>query len=129
MYLAVFENVVLNSIGKLFVYFAYSKSISTISFYSVHRREPRELNRLIPWLNRELQVLLDNDASQIAYVLRIILEALTEFDIRSSEFRDLVRPYFNTFTDHFVHELLNYARTNFDLVGYDQSVTYLPQGI
>nr|XP_034180553.1 E3 ubiquitin-protein ligase Topors-like [Osmia lignaria]XP_034180555.1 E3 ubiquitin-protein ligase Topors-like [Osmia lignaria]XP_034180556.1 E3 ubiquitin-protein ligase Topors-like [Osmia lignaria]XP_034180557.1 E3 ubiquitin-protein ligase Topors-like [Osmia lignaria] len=95
-----------------------------------YRREPRELNRLIPWLNRELQVLLlNNNPSHVAYVLRIILEALTEFDIRSPEFRDLVRPHFNTFTDHFVHELLNYARTNFDLVGYDQSVTYLPQGL
>lgn len=94
-----------------------------------YRREPRELNRLIPWLNRELQVLLNNNASHVAYVLRVILDALSQYDIRSPEFRDLVRPHFSTFTDHFVHELLNYARTNFDLVGYDQSVTYLPQGL
>ncbi|XP_015439121.1 PREDICTED: E3 ubiquitin-protein ligase Topors-like [Dufourea novaeangliae] len=94
-----------------------------------YRREPRELNRLIPWLNRELQVLLNNNAPHVAYVLRVILEALSQYDIRSPEFRDLVRPYFGNFTDHFVHELLNYARTNFDLVGYDQSVTYLPQGL
>ncbi|XP_076624214.1 uncharacterized protein LOC143343314 [Colletes latitarsis] len=93
-----------------------------------YRREPRELNRLIPWLNRELQVLLTNNASYVAYVLRIILDALSQYDIRSPEFRDLVRPHFGTFTDHFVHELLIYARTNFDLVGYDQSVVYLPQG-
>ncbi|XP_031832581.1 uncharacterized protein LOC116426965 [Nomia melanderi] len=94
-----------------------------------YRREPRELNRLIPWLNRELQVLLNNNASHVAYVLTVILGALSQYDIRSPEFRDIVRPYFETFTDHFVHELLNYARTNFDLVGYDQSVTYLPQGL
>ncbi|XP_033336680.2 uncharacterized protein LOC117226462 [Megalopta genalis] len=94
-----------------------------------YRREPRELNRLIPWLNRELQALLNNNTQHCAYVLRIILEALIQYDIRSPEFRDLVHPYFGTFTDHFVHELLNYARTNFDLVGYDQSVIYLPQGI
>ncbi|KOX79551.1 hypothetical protein WN51_02817 [Melipona quadrifasciata] len=94
-----------------------------------YRREPRELNRLIPWLNRELQVLLNNNASHVAYVLRVILDALCQYDIRSPEFRELVRPHFAAYTDHFVHELLNYARTNFDLIGYDQSVTYLPQGL
>ena len=94
-----------------------------------YRRDPRELNRLIPWLNRELQVLLNNHASHVAYVLRLILDALTQYDIRSPEFRDLVRPHFGGFTDHFVHELLNYAQSSFDLVGYDQSVTYLPQGL
>ncbi|XP_076763577.1 E3 ubiquitin-protein ligase Topors [Xylocopa sonorina] len=94
-----------------------------------YRREPRELNRLIPWLNRELQVLLSNNASHVAYVLRAISNALVQYDIRSLQFRDIVRPHFGTFTDHFVHELLNYARTNFDLVGYDQYVTYLPQGL
>ncbi|XP_012139770.2 uncharacterized protein LOC100876127 isoform X2 [Megachile rotundata] len=92
-----------------------------------YRREPAELNRLIPWLNRELQVLLDENSTHITYVLRCIMEILSQFDITSPEFRDSVRPYFGTFTDHFVHELLNYARTNFDLVGYDQSVTYLRQ--
>ncbi|KAG7210398.1 hypothetical protein KM043_011930 [Ampulex compressa] len=94
-----------------------------------YRREPRELNRLVPWLNRELQVLLNSNVPHIAYVMRVILDALSQYDIRSPEFRDLVRPYFGVHTDHFVHELLNYARTNFDLVGYDQSVTYLPQGL
>ena len=100
-----------------------------LNSYFIYRREPRELNRLIPWLNRELQVLLNNNASHVAYVLRVILDALCQYDIRSPEFRELVRPHFAAYTDHFVHELLNYARTNFDLIGYDQSVTYLPQGI
>ncbi|XP_053982284.1 E3 ubiquitin-protein ligase Topors-like [Hylaeus anthracinus] len=93
-----------------------------------YRREPRELTRLIPWLNRELQVLRTNNAPNIAYILRIILDALSQYDIRSPEFRDIVRPYFGTFTDHFVHELGIYARTNFDLIGYDQSVVYVHQG-
>lgn len=74
-------------------------------------------------------MLLNNNASHVAYVLRLILDALIQYDIRSPEFRDLVRPHFGTFTDHFVHELLNYAQSSFDLVGYDQSVTYLPQGM
>lgn len=57
------------------------------------------------------------------------MEALTRYDIRSPEFRNVVRPFFVIHADHFTHELLNFAQTNFDLVGYDQSVTYLPRGL
>ena len=73
-----------------------------------------------------MQVLLNNNAPHVAYVLRIITEALSRYDIRSNEFRNLVRPYFGIHTEHFLHELVNFARTNFDMVGYDQSVIYLP---
>ncbi|KYM94807.1 hypothetical protein ALC62_14402 [Cyphomyrmex costatus] len=94
-----------------------------------YRRQPQELDRLIPWLNRELQVLLNNEPTHVAYVLSVIMETLTQHDIRSPEFRNIVRPFFAIHTDHFAHELLNFAQTNFDLVGYDQSVTYLPRGL
>lgn len=57
------------------------------------------------------------------------MDALTQYDIRSLEFRNIVRPFFTIHTEHFAHELLNFAQTNFDLVGYDQSVTYLPRGL
>lgn len=57
------------------------------------------------------------------------MNALTRFDIRSTEFRNIVQPFLAAHTDHFTHELLNFAQTNFDLVGYDQSVTYLPRGL
>ncbi|XP_031776826.1 E3 ubiquitin-protein ligase Topors [Nasonia vitripennis] len=96
---------------------------SSAEFY---RRHPSEVNRLIPWLNRELQVLLNNNRPHIAYVMGVITDTLTQYDIRSDEFRNTVRQYFGIHTDHFVHELSNYARTNFDLVGYDQAVSYIP---
>ncbi|XP_012276851.1 E3 ubiquitin-protein ligase Topors isoform X2 [Orussus abietinus] len=96
---------------------------------SYYRRYPNELTRLIPWLNRELQVLLNDNAPHIAYVLRIIMNTLTRYDLRSPEFRDLIRPYFNTNTDHFVHELMIYACAGYDLVGYDQNISYLPRNL
>jgi E3 ubiquitin-protein ligase Topors len=89
------------------------------------RRHPAEVHRLVPWLNRELQVLLNN-RPHIAYVMSVITETVTQYDIHSAEFRNVVRPFFGIHTDHFVHELSNYARTNFDLVGYDQAVNYIP---
>ncbi|CAK9817348.1 E3 ubiquitin-protein ligase Topors [Anthophora quadrimaculata] len=94
-----------------------------------YRREPRELSRLIPWLDRELQVLLNNNASYVEYILKVIVSALSNYDIRSTAFRDLLRPHFGTFTDHFVHELFNFARSDLDLIGYDQSVISVPREI
>ncbi|XP_043466546.1 E3 ubiquitin-protein ligase Topors [Leptopilina heterotoma] len=91
-----------------------------------YRRHPAEITRLIPWLNRELQVLLYNNLPHVVYVLRIISDALTRYHIRSIEFHNLIRPYFGIRTEHFTHELVNFARTSFDMVGYDQSVIYLP---
>ena len=84
------------------------------------------MDRLIPWLNRELQVLLNNNRPHIAYVMQVITDHINTYDIYSVEFRDIVRPYFGIHTEHFIHEFLNYARSNFDLVGYDQAVTYMP---
>lgn len=74
-------------------------------------------------------MLLNNNNPHVAHVLGVINDALTRLDITSTEFADLVRPYFTTHTEHFVHELANFARTNFDLVGYDQYVTYVPNGL
>ncbi|KAJ8688484.1 hypothetical protein QAD02_024279 [Eretmocerus hayati] len=91
-----------------------------------YRNTPTEVNRLIPWLNRELQVLLNNNRAHIAYVLTVITETLTAYDIRSPEFKNIVRPYFGIHTDHFVHEFSTFARSNFDLHGYDQAVSYIP---
>ncbi|XP_014472619.1 PREDICTED: E3 ubiquitin-protein ligase Topors-like isoform X2 [Dinoponera quadriceps] len=93
-----------------------------------YRRHPRELERLVPWLTRELQVLLDF-STLVTCVLNIIKNVLTQCDIRSSEFHSVMRPHFNIHTDHFIHELLNFAQSNFDVIGYDQTVAYLPCGL
>lgn len=76
-------------------------------------------------MNREVQVLLNENQHHIVYVLQIITESLTRVDINSSNFRNMIRPYFGNNTDHFQHEFYNFARSNFDLVGYDQAVVYL----
>lgn len=91
------------------------------------RRQPEELSRLVLWLNRELKVLL-NAEHRVLYALNVIRDALTRYDILSAEFRNIVHPFVNIHTDHFLHELYNFAKSNFDLVGYDESVMYFPNG-
>lgn len=44
----------------------------------------------------------------------------------SRAFRQHIQPYFNRHTSHFLHELINFARSPFDIVGYDRNVQYRP---
>lgn len=68
--------------------------------------------------------LLNNTEHQISYVLEVIKEELTRSDIMSSEFRDRVDAYFRRNTSHFIHELYNFARSPYDMFGYDLVVRY-----
>ncbi|XP_020280572.1 E3 ubiquitin-protein ligase Topors-like isoform X2 [Pseudomyrmex gracilis] len=96
--------------------------------YTYYRRQPEELSRLVLWLDRELKVLL-NAEHRVLYALNVIRDALTRYDILSAEFRNIVHPFVNIHTDHFLHELYNFAKSNFDLVGYDESVMYFPNAL
>lgn len=89
-----------------------------------YRENPAQITRLMPFVNRELVFLLNNTEHQISYVLEIIKEELTRSDIMSSEFRDRVDPYFRRRTSHFIHELYNFARSPYDMFGYDLVVRY-----
>lgn len=44
----------------------------------------------------------------------------------SREFRRRIRTFIPNHTDHFVHELINFARSPFDIIGYDRNVAYNP---
>ena len=80
----------------------------------------------MPWLNRELLVLLELSGQQgrQAHLIQHMVDWVKLYPINSPELRDLLLPYLGTRTDHFQHELYNFARTPFDLSGYDRNVTY-----
>ena len=42
----------------------------------------------------------------------------------SSEFVEELRPFLLQTTEHFVHELLSFAKAPFDMVAYDDCVVY-----
>lgn len=56
-----------------------------------------------------------------------IQEAMKTYDITSDACQSLIRTLVPTNTDHFLHELINYARAPFDMVGYDKHVVYSPR--
>lgn len=85
---------------------------------------PACTHRLIPWLNRELVVLLHDHESRIAFVLELILSLIQRYNILSPEFREHVRPYLLARTEHFIHEFHNFARSPWDMLTYDQRAVY-----
>ncbi|CAB3241048.1 unnamed protein product [Arctia plantaginis] len=90
-------------------------------FYSYNNTQ---MHRLVPWLNRELHYLLNENVGHISYVIARILELLPQYHISSVEFREAMQRYFGDRTEHFLHELYCFASTPYDMAGYDRNVQY-----
>lgn len=82
------------------------------------------MTRLVPWLDRELHYLLNENTPHKTYVLNRILELLPLHHITSPEFREAMQYFFGDRTEHFLHELHCFASTPYDLTGYDRHVQY-----
>ncbi|CAG9796405.1 unnamed protein product [Diatraea saccharalis] len=89
-----------------------------------YRYNDSQMHRLVPWLNRELHYLLNENIGHISYVIARILELLPQYHINSPEFREALQVYFRDRTEHFLHELYCFASTPYDLTGYDRNIQY-----
>ncbi|GBP96043.1 hypothetical protein EVAR_63142_1 [Eumeta japonica] len=89
-----------------------------------YRYNDAQMHRLVPWINRELNYLLNENPGHISYVLSKILELLPNFHINSVEFMNALRRYLGERTEHFLHELYCFASTPYDMAGYDRNVQY-----
>jgi E3 ubiquitin-protein ligase Topors len=77
-----------------------------------------------PWVKRELQALLkDEDPSLILLLVKNLLQKL---EPNSKEFKDRIREFLENDTDTFVHELLTFASSPYDMYTYDRLVSYEP---
>ena len=84
-------------------------------------------HRLVPWLNRELNVLLANHENRLSYVLELILRLITQHHICSRPFREAIHQYMGDHTEHFIHEFFQYARSPYDMYGFDENANYQPR--
>lgn len=109
-----------------FYRFIHSILTQINSFFFRCRENPAQLHRLIPWLNRELVSLCPTTPHSIPYLLQSIENLLQTHDMTSREFRRRIRQFIPNYTDHFVHELINFARSPYDIIGYDRAVAYNP---
>lgn len=89
-----------------------------------HRFNNSQMHRLVPWINRELHYLLNENIGHISYVLTRIMELLPQHPINSPEFKEAMQRFFGERTEHFLHELYCFASTPYDMTGYDRYVQY-----
>ncbi|XP_069095817.1 E3 ubiquitin-protein ligase Topors isoform X2 [Pleurodeles waltl] len=89
-----------------------------------YRRNPACLHRLVPWLKRELTVLFGAHGSLVNIVQHIIMSNVTRYDLESQAFAEDLRPFLLHRTDHFLHELISFARCPYNMEAYDQHSNY-----
>ena len=83
-------------------------------------------HRLVPWLNRELNAVLQGREDHVAYVLDLIMGLIKRYNIDSEEFYQHVYPFIGRHTRHFMHEFLMFAQSPYHMAAYDQHVIYEP---
>lgn len=94
-------------------------------FVGFFRANPALLHRLAPWLNRELNVLLNANEAHVQFVMSRILDLITQTPIRSPRFSAAVSAYIGRHTEHFVHEFYSFASSPYDLSAYDRYANYV----
>ncbi len=87
---------------------------------------PACTHRLIPWLNRELNAILQNPNETETLTPRI-LNALLMYNITSVGFKKLIAPFTLMKTNHFIHEFYNFARSPYDMEQYSRISIYVPR--
>lgn len=95
--------------------------ILSAEFFGSH---PECLDRLIPWLKRELKVLFGSKRSTIHTLQNLILSNLTQHDLDSKEFEAILEPHLRYFTGHFLHEFNSFVQSSLNLRKYDWCALY-----
>ncbi|EDV55161.2 uncharacterized protein Dere_GG21938 [Drosophila erecta] len=89
-----------------------------------YRNNPAQMHRLMPWIHRDIMCLLRNAAHSVNTVMTLMNDILPMSNILGPTFRRRLSPFLGGRTSHFIHELFNFARSPFDMIGYDHVVQY-----
>ncbi|KAF9927961.1 hypothetical protein FBU30_002749 [Linnemannia zychae] len=113
------------------------------------RMFPQRLDRLIPWIRRELQAITTLSAtssnsqqsnvdftrpvnayeeidSGLEIIREYIIAVCKRYDLQTDQGQDLIRDFLHDHTEHFVHELMGFARSPFSMEAYDRFAQYSP---
>lgn len=87
------------------------------------RRDPRRIRRLLPWLRRELRVLVGEE--HLGFVSQYLESLLERVDFSDQErVEPMLRPFLFDHTPHFLHELHLFAESPLEMATYDRQTEY-----
>ena len=89
-----------------------------------YRNNPAQTHNLVPWLDRELNALIEFDAHLIPRVIDLVVELIQLFNIQDKKFYEQMLRHIGEKTKHFQHEFYHFARSTYDIMEYDLSVRY-----
>ncbi|XP_035910503.1 E3 ubiquitin-protein ligase Topors-like [Anopheles stephensi] len=96
---------------------------------SFYRNNPAQMHRVLSWMHRDLLVLSTNIAIH-APNIHVLEDLLQMHDIDSRDFLlRILRHMPLEDGEHFQHECVNFARSPYDIIGYDRCVQYNPRFI
>ena len=88
------------------------------------KRNPDCLHRLVPWLKRELTAVYGDYGYTVKSILSTILHHMTKYDLDSDSFINLLEPYLQQHTHHFLHEFISFVHSPYNMETYDQRAIY-----
>lgn len=88
------------------------------------KRNPGGLQRLVPWLKRELTAVYGDYGYTVKNILSTILRHMTDYDLDSESFIHLLEPYLQQHTHHFLHEFISFVNSPYNMETYDQRAIY-----
>ncbi|XP_017051544.1 uncharacterized protein LOC108095117 [Drosophila ficusphila] len=90
---------------------------------------PFEMHRIMLWVNRDISVLVKSGKEDIYILYETVLSLLPCVSMKSTKFRNTFVKYFGlTDPSHFIHELINFARSPYDdLIAYECNTQYKAQ--
>ena len=80
------------------------------------------IEKLIPWIKRDLQAILDDEDVEI--LCNYIVGLLQTHHVQSDAFLTPLSQFLHAKTDHFVHELIAFANSPLNMDAYDAHVQY-----
>ncbi|XP_050543203.1 E3 ubiquitin-protein ligase Topors-like [Daktulosphaira vitifoliae] len=98
-----------------------------------YRDNPAQMYRLVGFIVRDISAIREIERSEGLrsdnpndedYITNIIMQTIINYEIRESFTTAVLRPFLGEYTDHFCHELHNYATSPNDMIGYDRNVRY-----
>uniref|UniRef100_A0A8W7P4Q3 RING-type E3 ubiquitin transferase n=1 Tax=Anopheles coluzzii TaxID=1518534 RepID=A0A8W7P4Q3_ANOCL len=92
-----------------------------------YRENPAQMHRVLSYMHRDLLVLGVNIAVH-APNMNVLEDLLQTYDIDSRDFLLRILRHMPLETgEHFQHECINFARSPYDMIGYDRCVQYNPR--